>query len=162
MILLVALLSFWTPFWVSQEEQQQRIKIEKDCFFIQNLCFRDYDFAHIDRDQSLSLSFQEAKLYRLELFLEADKNSDGKISQAEFLLASRDLAFKPVCAEKRVVESYEKRIRSEFNKFDLNQDMRITSQELEDYGSQVFDEIDINDDNEVSIKELKEFNASLN
>jgi hypothetical protein len=41
-------------------------------------------------------------------------------------------------------------------------DMRITSQEFENYGSQVFDEMDINDDNEVSIKELKEFNASLN
>ena len=126
------------------------------------MCFRDYDFAYIDRDQSLLLSFQEAKLYRLELFLEADKNSDGKINQAEFLIASRDLAFKPACSEKKVVESYEKRILKEFNKFDSNMDMRITSQELENYGSQVFDEMDINDDNEVSIKELKEFNVSLN
>ncbi|NBV98616.1 MAG: hypothetical protein EBR67_03775 [Proteobacteria bacterium] len=162
MILIAALLSFWTPFWASKEEQQQRVKIEKDCFFIQNICFRDYDFAYIDRDQSLLLSFQEAKLYRLELFLEADKNSDGKINQAEFLIASRDLAFKPACSEKKVVESYEKRILKEFNKFDSNMDMRITSQELENYGSQVFDEMDINDDNEVSIKELKEFNVSLN
>jgi hypothetical protein len=162
MILIAALLSFWTPFWTSQEEQQQRIKIEKDCFFIQNICFRDYDFPYIDRDQNLLLSFQEAKLYRLELFLEADKNSDGKISEAEFLIASRDLAFKPACFEKRVVESYEKKIQREFNKFDLNMDMRITSQELENYGSLVFDEMDINDDKEVSIKELKQFNASLN
>ena len=162
MILITALLSFWTPFWTSQEEQQQRIKIEKDCFFIQNICFRDYDFAYIDRDQNLLLSFQEAKLYRLELFLEADKNSDGKINQAEFLIASRDLAFKPACSEKKVVESYEKKIMKEFNKFDSNMDMRITSQELENYGSQVFDEMDINYDNEVYIKELKEFNASLN
>jgi Ca2+-binding EF-hand superfamily protein len=162
MILIAALLSFWTPFWISKEEQQQRIKIEKDCFFIQNICFRDYDFAYIDRDQSLLVSFQEAKLYRLELFLETDKNSDGKISEAEFLIASRDLAFKPACSEKWVVESYENKIRKEFNKFDLNMDMRITSQELENYGSQIFDEIDVNDDNAVSIKELKEFNASLN
>jgi hypothetical protein len=162
MILIAALLSFWTPFWPSEEEQQQRIKVEKDCFFIQNICFRDYDFAYIDRDQSLSLSFQEAKLYRLGLFLEADKNSDGKISETEFLIASRDLAFKPACSEKTVVESYEKKIQKEFNKFDLNQDMRITSQELENYGSLIFDEMDINDDNEVSIKELKEFNAGLN
>lgn len=162
MILIAALLSFWTPFWVSKEEQQQRIKVEKDCFFIQNICFRDYDFAHIDRDQSLLLSFQEAKLHRLELFLEADKNSDGKISEAEFLIASRDLAFKPACLGKSLVESYEKKIQAEFNKFDFNKDMRITAQELENYGSQVFDEMDVNDDNEVSIKELKEFNATLN
>jgi hypothetical protein len=162
MILIAALLSFWTPFWTSEEEQQQRIKIEKDCFFIQNICFRDYDFAHIDRDQDLLIGFQEAKLYRLGLFLEADKNSDGKISETEFLIASRDLAFKPACSEKTVVESYEKKIRREFNKFDLNMDMRVTSQELENYGSQIFDEIDVNDDNAVSIKELKEFNASLN
>jgi hypothetical protein len=162
MILIAALLSFWTPFWASKEEQQQIIKIEKDCFFIQNICFRDYDFAYIDRDQNLLLSFQETKLHRLGLFLEVDKNSDGKISAAEFLIASLDLAFKPACSEKRVVESYEKKIQKEFNKFDLNKDMRITSQELENYGSQVFDEMDVNDDNAVSIKELKEFNASLN
>jgi hypothetical protein len=162
MILIAALLSFWTPFWTSKEEQQQRIKIEKDCFFIQNICFRDYDFAYIDRDQNLLLSFQETKLHRLELFLEADKNSDGKISEAEFLIGSRDLAFKPSCSEKGVVESYEKKILKEFNKFDSNMDMRITSQEFENYGSQVFDEMDINYDNEVSIKELNKFNASLN
>ena len=96
------------------------------------------------------------------LFLEVDENSDGKISEAEFLIASRDLAFKPACSEKRVVESYEKKIQKEFNKFDSNKDMRLTSQELENYGSLVFDEMDINDDKEVSIKELKEFNASLN
>jgi Ca2+-binding EF-hand superfamily protein len=60
------------------------------------------------------------------------------------------------------VESYEKKIQAEFNKFDFNKDMRITAQELENYGSQVFDEMDVNDDNEVSIKELKEFNAALN
>lgn len=162
MILIAALLSFWTPFWTSQEEQQQRIKIEKDCFFIQNICFRDYDFTYIDRDQNLLLSFQEAKLHRLGLFLEVDNNSDGKISEAEFLIASRDLAFKPACSEKRIVESYEKKIQKEFNKFDLNKDMRITSSELENYGLQVFDEMDVNDDNAVSIKELKEFNASLN
>lgn len=161
MILIAALLSFWTPFWASKEEQQI-IKIEKDCFFIQNICFRDYDFTYIDRDQNLLLSFQEAKLHRLGLFLEVDKNSDGKISEAEFLIASRDLAFKPACSEKRIVESYEKKIQKEFNKFDLNKDMRITSSELENYGSQVFDEMDVNDDNAVSVKELKEFNASLN
>ena len=162
MILIAALLSFWTPFWASKEEQQQIIKIEKDCFFIQNICFRDYDFTYIDRDQNLLLSFQEAKLHRLGLFLEVDNNSDGKISEAEFLIASRDLAFKPACSEKRIVESYEKKIQKEFNKFDLNKDMRITSSELENYGLQVFDEMDVNDDNAVSIKELKEFNASLN
>ena len=60
------------------------------------------------------------------------------------------------------MESYEKKIQKEFNKFDLNKDMRITSSELENYGSQVCDEMDVNDDNAVSIKELKEFNASLN
>ncbi len=162
MILIAALLSFWTPFWASKEEQQQIIKIEKDCFFIQNICFRDYDFTYIDRDQNLLLSFREAKLHRLGLFLEVDNNSDGKISEAEFLIASRDLAFKPACSEKRIVESYEKKIQKEFNKFDLNKDMRITSSELENYGLQVFDEMDVNDDNAVSIKELKEFNASLN
>ena len=162
MILIAALLSFWTPFWASKEEQQQIIKIEKDCFFIQNICLRDYDFTYIDRDQNLLLSFQEAKLHRLGLFLEVDNNSDGKISEAEFLIASRDLAFKPACSEKRIVESYEKKIQKEFNKFDLNKDMRITSSELENYGLQVFDEMDVNDDNAVSIKELKEFNASLN
>ena len=162
MILIAALLSFWTPFWASKEEQQQIIKIEKDCFFIQNICFRDYDFTYIDRDQNLLLIFREAKLHRLGLFLEVDNNSDGKISEAEFLIASRDLAFKPACSEKRIVESYEKKIQKEFNKFDLNKDMRITSSELENYGLQVFDEMDVNDDNAVSIKELKEFNASLN
>lgn len=162
MILMLAFLSFWTPFWTSSEEQQQRIHLEKDCFFIQNICFRDYDFSHVDLNRDLVLSFPESKLHRLELFLEFDKNSDGKITFQEFLNASLDIKFKTVCLEKKIKDSYEKKAKREFDKFDLNLDTRITSVEFESYGTRVFDEIDTNHDNYVSGKEIRDYNSTLN
>lgn len=162
MILLAACLAFYFPFLNSEEKRQQQLNLEKSCYYIQNLCFRDYEFLQIDRNSDLLISFQESKLYRIELFLAADEDSDGKLDTEEFLKATRDLSIKQECKSKKIKKAYQKKIDLEFKKFDLNSDLRITALELETYGSLVFDEIDMNDDNQVSVEELKKFNQKLN
>ncbi len=162
MIFLAACLAFYFPFVNAEEKKREQLNLEKSCFYIQNLCFRDYEFIQMDRNMDLLISFQESKLYRIELFLATDLNSDGKIDAEEFMKASQDLKTKRECNSKKLKKSYQKKIDLEFKKFDLNSDLRITALELETNGSQVFDEKDVNDDNQVSVEELRNFNKLLN
>ncbi|MCH2226290.1 MAG: hypothetical protein MK033_00810 [Candidatus Caenarcaniphilales bacterium] len=161
MIPLILMLGFFGLF-SSEEKKQQELEIEHDCYYIQNFYFRENDFLLIDRDKDSKISYAEAKVYRLGLFIETDTNKNGKILFDEFEKSMFRLGMRAECQKKKIKKNYSKKLLLEYQKMDLDQDTVIIPSEFEQYGSYSFDFIDINDDNYVDVKELKDFNQSLN
>ena len=161
MIPLVLFISFFGLFGsVEKNDKKKKSEAETDCYYIQNFYFREKDYLLIDRNQDALLSFAEAKVYRIGLFLETDTDKNGQIHFREFEKSMWEIAKDPKCRDKKIKKSYSEKLFLEYLKIDINKDTTVIPSEYETYGSYSFDLIDANDDNYVDFEELQNFHAN--
>ncbi len=161
MIPLILFFGFFGLFG-SDKKEEKKSEVNNDCYYIENFYFREKDFLLIDRNQDALISFGEAKVYRIQLFLETDTDKNGQIHFKEFEKSMWNIAKDPECRKKKVKESFSQKLLKEYIKIDINKDTIIIPSEYELYGSYSFDLIDTNDDNYIDIYELKQFHGELN
>lgn len=162
MIPFILFLGFFGLFGSEKHEEKKVIDEKNDCYYIESFYFKKKDFILIDRDQDALISFGEAKVHRIQLFLEADIDRNGQIDFKEFLKSMWSIPKNPECKKKKLKESFNKKLLKEFSKIDINKDTKVIPSEFELYGSYSFDLIDVNDDNHVDIIEINDFHAGLN
>lgn len=162
MIFFVLLFSLWFPWSGTAQQKKQEQTKQENHFLMQDLCFLETSFSFNDRSKDSLLSPQESKLARIESFINIDKNSDGIILLKEFLEAFAKLNPR-LCYEKQKIKKiFEAKAKLFFTEFDYNKDHKITCNEFELHGQEIFIKIDTNQDRFISLKELHDYNSSLN
>ena len=159
MIPLVIVLGFFGLFGSKADKD---IESENHCYYIENFFFREKDFLLIDRNDDSLLSYSEAKIYRIPLFLDTDTDKNGQIHFREFYHSMWNFSHSPSCNDKKIIKAYEKKIIAEYQKMDIDKNSTVIPSEYETYGSYSFDIIDSNDDNYIEFKELDIFHQNLN